>query len=331
MSSYSEQDYRRLYRQVKLHTVVSFVLILPLALIGGFQALLAFFAFAALLYIYNVVWMRLFLLRGLQPSDEALSLQDSIPSQARARSASTTGRLMGYFDALTSACFKTAQDGRKLFFPCDELFFPWGYNGRGYVIASEQEYQRLHRQVKLYTVVSLVLNVSLVLIVSLILIVGASGGFQAFLAVFAIAPLLNIYYRVVWMRLFLLRGLQPSDETLSWQDANPRVKEIMSSPVSLLGSLFLGLGIAMLAVIPVINSWNEQLGGIVGGIAFFGIYAAVFMLVMLVVIGRMSSRARELGLASLWLLQISSLAFVGGGIFSTRWRRPILSTQKASG
>jgi hypothetical protein len=36
---------------------------------------------------------------------------------------------MGYFDALTSNAFKTAPDGRK-------LFFPWGVLGRGYVLAS---------------------------------------------------------------------------------------------------------------------------------------------------------------------------------------------------
>jgi hypothetical protein len=59
---------------------------------------------------------------------------------------------MGYFDALTSGYFKTAPDGRK-------LFFPWGVLGRGYTINSEPDYERLRRQVKAYTVVSLVLIV----------------------------------------------------------------------------------------------------------------------------------------------------------------------------
>ena len=45
---------------------------------------------------------------------------------------------MGYFDALTSGYFKTAPDGRK-------LFFPWGVLGRGYAIDSEQDYERLRR------------------------------------------------------------------------------------------------------------------------------------------------------------------------------------------
>jgi hypothetical protein len=39
------------------------------------------------------------------------------------------------------------------------LFFPWGVLGRGYTIDSEQDYERLRRQVKAYTIVSLVLIV----------------------------------------------------------------------------------------------------------------------------------------------------------------------------
>jgi hypothetical protein len=46
--------------------------------------------------------------------------------------------------------FKTASDGSRLFFPLGTL-------GRGYVIASERDYQRLRRQVKIYYAVFLVL------------------------------------------------------------------------------------------------------------------------------------------------------------------------------
>ena len=46
---------------------------------------------------------------------------------------------MGYFDALTSSYFKTAADGRK-------LFFPWGVLGRGYLFDSDRDYERLRRQ-----------------------------------------------------------------------------------------------------------------------------------------------------------------------------------------
>ena len=59
---------------------------------------------------------------------------------------------MGYFDALTSGYFKTTPEGRK-------LFFPSGVLGRGYAIKSQQDYERLRRQVKAYTIVSLVLIV----------------------------------------------------------------------------------------------------------------------------------------------------------------------------
>ncbi len=34
---------------------------------------------------------------------------------------------MGYFDGLTSGSFKTAEDGRR-------LFFPWGVLGSGYAL-----------------------------------------------------------------------------------------------------------------------------------------------------------------------------------------------------
>ena len=59
---------------------------------------------------------------------------------------------MGYFDALTSGYFKTAPDGRK-------LFFPWGVLGPRLHHRLEQDYERLRRQVKAYTIVSLVLIV----------------------------------------------------------------------------------------------------------------------------------------------------------------------------
>ncbi len=55
---------------------------------------------------------------------------------------------MGYFDALTSSSFKTTKDGHR-------LFFPWGTIGRGYIIPTEEEYERLRRKVKIYLIISL--------------------------------------------------------------------------------------------------------------------------------------------------------------------------------
>ena len=43
---------------------------------------------------------------------------------------------MGYFDALTSGTFKTTPDGKR-------LFFPWGTLGRGYIVGTETDYERL--------------------------------------------------------------------------------------------------------------------------------------------------------------------------------------------
>ena len=55
---------------------------------------------------------------------------------------------MGYFDALTSSAFKTADDGGK-------LFFPWGTLGRGYVLGSDEDYLRLRRQIKIFMIAAL--------------------------------------------------------------------------------------------------------------------------------------------------------------------------------
>jgi hypothetical protein len=86
---------------------------------------------------------------------------------------------MSYFDFLTSGCFKTAHDGRK-------LFFPWGVLGRGYTIASEQDCLRLHQQIKIYMVVSLVLVIG-------------SASLQGDLVGLVVATLLIGFY-AVWSR-----------------------------------------------------------------------------------------------------------------------------------
>ena len=90
---------------------------------------------------------------------------------------------MGYFDALTSGYFKTAPDGRK-------LFFPWGILGRGYTIDSDPDYERLRRQVKAYTIVSLVL------------IVGVTA-LQAYVGAVVIGALLIAFY-LGWLRYLLV-------------------------------------------------------------------------------------------------------------------------------
>lgn len=158
---------------------------------------------------------------------------------------------MGYFDALTSSYFKTAQDGRK-------LFFPWGALGRGYAIPSAQDYKRLQRQVKAYTIVSLVLIIGAVVL-------------QIYFGL-VIAALLIVFY-MIWTR-YLLRGLQPSDERLSLQDSMTSQAR-MHSAVSLwlleiVALAFVGFGILMIVVDP--GNWLIALASIV----FFGFCATIF-------------------------------------------------------
>jgi Ca2+/Na+ antiporter len=158
---------------------------------------------------------------------------------------------MGYFDALTSSCFETAQDGRK-------LFFPWGVWGRGYVVASEQDYERLRRQVKAYMVVALVPII-------------VTAALRAYVGALVIAMLLVVFY-LVWMR-FLLRGLLPSDERLSVQDsmtAQARAHSAAGLWLLEIGALaFVGLGIVIIVIDP--GNWLIALGSIV----FFGFCAGV--------------------------------------------------------
>jgi Ca2+/Na+ antiporter len=159
---------------------------------------------------------------------------------------------MGYFDALTSSAFKTGKDGGR-------LFFPWGVLGRGYVLASERDYERLQRQIKAYMIVTLVLIVGTVML-------------QAYLwSVIAVALLIAVY--VIWV-MYLLRGLQPSDERLSLEESmtsqavrhNATVLWLMQ-----IGSLiFVAAGILMLVLEP--GNWLIALASTV----FFGLCAAVF-------------------------------------------------------
>jgi hypothetical protein len=107
---------------------------------------------------------------------------------------------MGYFDALASPYFRTARDGRR-------LFFPPSIPGRGYVIGSEQAFERLQRQVKRYAAGSLVL-------------IFGSGLFVSYLASFVIAALL-VPVSIIGAR-YLTRGMQPSEEKpekLSWYES----------------------------------------------------------------------------------------------------------------
>jgi Ca2+/Na+ antiporter len=139
---------------------------------------------------------------------------------------------MGYFDGLTSGSFKTAQDGRK-------LFFPWGVLGSGYAIASEPDYQRLRQQVKAYMAVTLVLVI-------------VSGMYEPYLAPLAAAAVLVCFY-LGWMWRVLPR-LQRSDEKLSLQESMTSQAQahgaVMLWVLEIASILFVITGVVMLVFDP---------------------------------------------------------------------------------
>ena len=161
----------------------------------------------------------------------------------------------GYFNALTAGYFKTGADGRK-------LFFPWGTMGRGYAIPSQQHYERMHRQLKIYMIASLVLII-------------APIAAQFYITGFIIAAALMIFY-VAWTP-FLKRGLEPSEERMSVRDNITTQARIhnkgMLWAMAIMSIAFVAAGIAMLIFDP--RQWLVALGSIV----FFGFCA--------IVIGRM--------------------------------------------
>lgn len=105
---------------------------------------------------------------------------------------------MGYFDGLTSGNFKTAHDGRR-------LFFPWGYMGRGYVLDSQAGDERLRRQIKIYYLVMLVA------------LVGISAA-HAF-AISAAVAVAGLVFYTIWIRR-QVAGLQPTGETMSFRESS---------------------------------------------------------------------------------------------------------------
>jgi len=149
----------------------------------------------------------------------------------------------GYFNALTAGYFKTGADGRK-------LFFPWGAMGRGYAIPSEQHYERMHRQLKIYMIASLVLII-------------APIAAQFYLTGFIVAAVLMLFY-VAWTP-FLKRGLQPSAERMSVRDNIATQARIhnkgMLWAMEIASIVFVAGGIAMLIFDP--RQWMIALLSIV--------------------------------------------------------------------
>ena len=119
---------------------------------------------------------------------------------------------MSLLDA--SGRFFTTQDGRR-------LFFPWHSRGSGYVIASEQDYERLRRQVKVYEIVSA--------IAAGLLALAASFFFsKSYIVDIIIAVLASYLYTVpytVWMQ-HLLPRLKVTHEKPPRQTLSAWLKEL---------------------------------------------------------------------------------------------------------
>jgi hypothetical protein len=77
-----EQDYETLRRRIKLWIIVGLVLTLVAGQLVGF---LAGFVVTAAMIAFYCGWMR-YVLRGLRPSAERLTVRESIITQARAQS-----------------------------------------------------------------------------------------------------------------------------------------------------------------------------------------------------------------------------------------------------
>lgn len=157
---------------------------------------------------------------------------------------------MNFLNALTSAYFKTAPDGSI-------VFYPWSLWVRGYTLASEQDRQRLQRQLKIYLTVGFVLILLAMNMVST-------------LASFEIAGAISAFY-VLWM-LYEIRHFSRSSEKLSVDESltvQARAYNIVVLWLLLLLSIVaFGASIVVLVVKP--GDWFVALTGI----AFFGLILA---------------------------------------------------------
>ncbi len=134
---------------------------------------------------------------------------------------------------LSSGYFQKARDGRM-------LFYPWGALGRGYVVASPKDEERLRRWIKVYIGAML----------ALLMGAGMSSQYVAG-AVIAVVALIFYY---VWARYYLTRGLPPADEKMRLREA--MIAQAMSYSWATLWSLELialvlaGMGVFVLVIEP---------------------------------------------------------------------------------
>jgi hypothetical protein len=135
---------------------------------------------------------------------------------------------MGFLDELNSTPIKTMPDGRR-------MIFPYGSWGRGYIIPTQQDYDRLQRLISIYTVVALALGL------------GAAAVSEFWLLVVA-AGLMGFY--LLWVRI-VLDGMQRTEETITYNEVmapHARMHDVvMQSVVLAVCSFFVVMGIVLLA------------------------------------------------------------------------------------
>jgi hypothetical protein len=116
---------------------------------------------------------------------------------------------MGYFDALTSGCFKKDQSGKS-------VFYPWGVLGKGLVLPDEETENKVRRFVRRFYMISL----------PLIIIVSVTVGW---VYSFALAPILIAWYH--FKSRPLLTGCSITEDKLTLKESYSNSAKIYNKKV----------------------------------------------------------------------------------------------------
>jgi len=163
---------------------------------------------------------------------------------------------VGYFDSLTNSYFKRTRDGRR-------LFFPWGWMGRGYVIPTENGFQKLHRAVKRY------LRITFYLLMAVYAALAGAGAFYGAV----LLPVLLVPY-ALWVRA-KCRHMHRPTEKLTFEESIANQAREMS--MLMLWSLEIcSILFAIFGMIIFITGLRNRLIGLIG-IFFFGFAAIIFV------------------------------------------------------
>jgi len=158
---------------------------------------------------------------------------------------------MSYFDALTTGSFKITKDGQR-------FFFPWGTLGRGYLIPTEEEFNRLRGHVKAY------------LAVTFPLIIAINWGSSP--AAVAAIPILIVPY-AIWAKV-QCRRLKETREKLTFSEGIAAQAHYYSKAALWLLEILALTLVAAGVLIVIMDTRNWLVGA--GSVLFFGLCAFVF-------------------------------------------------------